>query len=533
MFFKVTVNLLLPLLIFDKILICKSNNHGSPFLEKLIEDIYSKIFFRNLIFIDFKDLRSLPTIPALFMFLPSSEISNFHNKRHITHNSFLVVSLSSNKTKRVKTLEISFANKFSRVLFVVEGNLEHKPIFYYEDIFEYCFNERQLKSLVIFEDSPGVFYFLPYYSETFDVSQVMELDFPQENYFPSPIELLEDKTLNFYCLQHHDFFFFNFREKYSNKSRFGGFLYHFFKSFGSKMKIPVQFHQNFTKSENGTYHEFPFDLIVNVINYDPSVVIENHTPRQLVYPRRTETTDNRFLIASFDRYTWLCILLTIPCFSVYYTLASENFDLSNAALNGMRFYLGQGVRFPRKRNNIFKAFLVIGFMINTLYVNLFGYFSKIHVATLDGYRDKRIVSRVNYSKSMPMMLSTVYTMAYWDWEFIKGLQKIENNFNLMKFDIQPDQPLAFFNLQNAFKFYLREELNTYIFQVYSHGLMQHWKELAIFEIRRNDRESYILYKVPHDLRMNENMAVPFYVLFCGLLFAILCFCFEVLINKQY
>lgn len=484
------------------------DGHESTSLSDLIEDIITKHHFQNLIFINLNE--RITDFPKMIF----SSLEDLTLKQ-VTSNSLFVVLLSNNKSENKDTLQTISSNK---VLFVVEGGQEQELWLNY--IFELYPEALKLKTLVVFGSSPAIWY-----------SSHVSFDFPQENYFPKAMDLIKAETLNFYISNKtKDFLYFEYYNQLTRKPKCGGLLCYFFKVFGSRMNISVEFKNSEEKNQTNNGHELFYKEDITK-SMKPSAVIEYFTS-SFGYRPGTVISRGTFFTAAFDFYSWLSIVLMILSFNVYYTVASRDFDVINTLLNSIKFYLGQGVRMPAKRSMIFKLFVVVGFIVNTMYVNLFGYFSKVGVINFDGWqRDSGLVLNMKfYDKSMTVEPGALYYLGYYDWEILDEMHRHKKSFDLIR--VNKSWPSkAMFDLSGQDKFHLEVELNAFILDVYSFGLMQWWKRVSVKDISRTNRLLYqVLDEDSPEIQINDNLDAIFMLMLYGLLASFIAFgvevCFE-------
>lgn len=439
----------------------------STYFKELIEDIYLKNGLQNLIIHNFNKEYVFPETPQPITLLNGTD---FRESLH--RDSLVVIFIKISDDVMIEVSKTREWSKFSKlILFIDSGTSSIKdfePSLYCRPLFEHFWMAGKLNVIVVFGFLPGNIYYLPLHTHAFhsDYENLLALRFPLPQYFPGISNYINDRTLiveyDYSNIWHLLLFQYRVHNTHSGQLYYGGSFYHFFESFGNTLNLSVDF-ITFGKPEPEKYSQKIKISRITKPTIETSTVIE-YFSGDIIYPLFTEMMKTEIYLAPFDTITWIFIFLMIPCFSLSRYLSSGDRDISKHFLDGMKFFLGQGVRFPYRKTFIFRFFLVLGFLVNTVYQTFYGMYSKVRVVKLNGIHDPRIQIR-NFTFDYPMLPCEAYELEPLAWEVLDEIHKSENGNNLKRFPIGGNLD-AFFDLEQSPRFHLVDELNWYILKVY-------------------------------------------------------------------
>lgn len=505
--------------------------------KSLIKDIFFKDNIKSIIYV----IENGTDIP-LNTEVPYKVLS-FH------HFSILCENLQQDK---INLLTIIVNNRptcsgkmwlFKKVLIIIHSN--NTQLFTLGN----CVNGLR-RGLILYNFEESKFFeLLDFFVSPVRGSSRKEIIYPQNKYYP----YIQNIQHSYIQIDVEEFIFpvlFKYSDKFSQgQVKLGGFLFHMIKAFAESIRGQLIFivkEFKYFLDKNNVVRQITSSIFIDRTHQFPiQSYLENelyfieYFSNELVYPLTTESGIKFIYGKVFDIASWIGILLFWIWF-VFLCTINYRKSFSSSIFDGLKYFLNQDVRIYRENYLTYKVFLLSAFLINTIYLNLIGSYSKI--SYFDGSKDLRIkVVKIKDSNDLiysadiyqNYLSKNAYILEPMQLEAFNEIQKFTNNFNFKheKVLLKKNTSKAFLPLGSKFSMVI-DEVYNHVLKSYSSGLIQKWKQEVAFEYFRGNLKNYEIEKVnlhaSFDEETLENLLIPFTVIFGGCLIAFVVFYVEIL-----
>lgn len=537
----------------------------NEFISKLIMDIYTKDSFLCLIvynheeFFEFSISAPLPqyvfneTIdfleiyPSMIPKIPYKkslpDISWHHKLNSLFFLSLKVEDLSNDIFRKVNLKICKY------VFMVIKENFSWETL---RKVFAESLQQKVLNVILWFAVDPLDRLFSYKISATNWEISIYNFSFPQDRYYPSKIKDLKG---SFWpdCMESGNMVpvLFNYTDRFNHyKNTVGGIRYHLLSTFLGKInaslcvwfraKVNIVFKVvDGIISNEPTNRTLRLDFDWRDREYDQfGNDFYEYTSEEIFYPVNSELRKIDIYFEPFDFTVWILILITSISFGVT--------GKCQTIFDGFKFLLGQNVFFPSNHKLVYKIMLLHGFLVSTIYLNLFESFNKLRIVPFhpineSELRNVRLLFKQEarsygflYRKEFNYSIynkNEAFLIIQNSWDVFKALQFLTNNYKLKRakrspFFLKPSTHGE--NIDERWIF--REEFTKFKLHCYSHGLMQKIYKIVAYEyIKSNIAQLHTEHLVPEIIFEPDDigsMMFPFSLLGVCLCFCLLCFIIE-------
>lgn len=523
-------------------------------ISKLIEQICYKDQLRTVVFVNLdRDSTIFRNIQLPVEFLGFDKfINNDDELSNNQQNKLLVIFLD----KKICSSTSRFSVFKKSLIIFLKNNEIYPKIIPVEDELNYIFQKTCLSDLIsrslLYREKESKLYRIegirkpPSYGHTFT-----EIDISQNSYFPLIKDLKMEYVIHVWVEEFIFPIFFTYKDKISNFStKLGGFHYHFIKTLAESInaELIVEF-KNFTKyavaSDNSIkeiiyrYFELCHEFTIKR-QFENTKVFVEYFSNEMVYPLSTVRRTNFIYGQVFEYTTWIGVLLywslfVILCFYI------EKMNFVVLIFDGVRYFINQDVRIPRRTAYFYKYFLIGSYLLNTIHSNMCGAYSKIQY--FNGLRDDRIkilnnsdFNELTYSPDLEQnyLTQNAYILEPFQYEAFRSIQILRRNYNFLHEKVNNSKrmflPLEFYNSL------IQEEVNFYFLHCYSSGLMRKWKQDVAWDYFRGNLKCFEIENVNIEASYApetiDNFLFPFTIIIGGLTISFIVFYIEILSVKE-